>query len=93
MTEPIQPEALRTAADSAITRYPYFSVRLIREGEAYALAYNGAPLPITPVGRAIPLGGAESGGHLFALAYDGPLLYVDTTHFLTDGNIRLSTFP
>ena len=86
LKEPIQPDALRQAADAAITRYPYFSVRLIREGEAYALAYNDAPLPITPCGRAIPLGGEESGGHLFALAYDGNLLYVDTTHFLTDGN-------
>lgn len=86
MTEPIRPDALRAAADSAITRYPYFSVRLVREGEGYALASNDAPLAITPGGRAIPLGGVESGGHLFALAYDGNLLYVDTTHFLTDGN-------
>lgn len=86
MTEPIRSDALRAAADSAITRYPYFSVKLIKEGEGYALAYNGAPLPITSGGRAIPLGGIESGGHLFALAYDGNLLYVDTTHFLTDGN-------
>ena len=86
MTEPIRPDALRAAADSAITRYPYFSVRLIREGEAYALAYNDAPLTISGGGRAIPLGGEESGGHLLALAYDGNLLYIDTSHFLTDGN-------
>ena len=86
LTESIQPDALREAAYSAITRYPYFSVRLIRKGETYTLAYNGAPLPITLGGRAIPLGGAESGGHLLALAYDGNLLYIDTSHFLTDGN-------
>ena len=47
LTEPIQSDALRQAADSAITRYPYFSVRLIREGEGYVLACNDAPLPIT----------------------------------------------
>ena len=86
MTEPIHPGALREAADSAITRYPYFSVRLVREGETYALAYNDAPLVISAGGRAVPLGGAESGYHLFALAYDGPVLYIDTSHFLTDGN-------
>lgn len=86
LTEPVDAGALRQAADSAITRYPYFSVRLVREGETYALAYNDEPLTITPGGRAVPLGGAESGYHLFALAYDGPVLYIDTSHFLTDGN-------
>ena len=86
MTEPVSAGALRKAADSAITRYPYFSVRLVREGEAYALAYNDAPLAISTGGRAVPLGGVESGYHLFALAYDGPVLYIDTSHFLTDGN-------
>ena len=86
LTEPIRADTLREAADSAITRYPYFSVRLIREGEAYALIRNDAPLTISSGGRAIPLGGAESGGHLLALAYDGNLLYIDTSHFLTDGN-------
>ena len=90
MTEPIHIVALRQAADAAITRYPYFSVRLVREGEEYALAYNDAPLPISSGGRAIPLGGEESGGHLLALAYDGNLLYVDTSHFLTDGNGKFS---
>ena len=85
LTEPVDAGALRKAADAAITRYPYFSVRLAREGETYVLLRNDAPLPVSPGGRAIPLGGAESGYHLFALAYDGPLLYVDTSHFLTDG--------
>ena len=86
MKEPVDAGALRKAADSAITRYPYFSVKLIRKGEAYVMLPNDAPLPISSGGRAIPLGGPESGGHLLALAYDNNLLYIDTSHFLTDGN-------
>lgn len=86
MTEPVNADALRTAADAAITRYPYFSVKLIRIDEEFALTSNNAPLTISSGGRAIPLGGRESGYHLLALAYDENLIYVDTSHFLTDGN-------
>ena len=86
MTEPIDPDALRKAVDTAIERYPYFSVKLIRKGEEYVLAHNDAPLPITPSGKAIPLGSGESSLHLFAIAYDNDLIYIDTSHFLTDGN-------
>lgn len=50
------------------------------------LAYNDALLTISSGGKAIPLGGSESGYHLFALAYDDNLLYIDTSHFLTDGS-------
>lgn len=90
MTEPVNADALREAADLAIKRYPYFSVKLARRGEEYVLLHNDAPLTITKGGRAIPLGGAESGGHLFALAYDNDRIYVDTSHFITDGN---GSFP
>ena len=86
MTEPVDAGALREAADLAIGRYPYFSVKLVRKGEEYVLLRNDAPLPVTPGGRAIPLGGSESSGHLLALAYDDCRIYVDTSHFITDGN-------
>ena len=86
LKEPVDAVALRKAADSAITRYPYFSVKLVKKDESYVMLHNDAPLTVLPRGEAIPLGGHESGGHLLALAYDGNLLYIDTSHFLTDGN-------
>lgn len=86
MTEPVDAVMLRKAADTAIKRYPYFSVKLVRRGEEYMMVSNDAPLTITQGGRAIPLGGSESRGHLFAIAYDGCVLYIDTSHFITDGN-------
>ena len=86
MTEPVHAGALRKAVDLAIKRYPYFSVKLVRSGEEYVMQHNDAPLPITPGGRAIPLGGDESSGHIFALAYDKNRIYIDTSHFITDGN-------
>ena len=86
MTEPINSNALRKAVDTAVKRYPYFSVKPVRKGEEYVLVYNDAPLTVTPNGKAIPLGGEESNWHLFAAAYDNDLIYLDTSHFLTDGN-------
>ena len=86
MTEPVNAAVLREAADLAIKRYPFFSVMLVRKGNKYVMMSNDAPLPVTDGGRAIPLGGSESNSHLFAIAYDGNRIYVDTSHFLTDGN-------
>lgn len=86
LTEPVDAEALREAAGLAIKRYPYFSVKLVRRGESYVLEHDPSPLVISHGSRAIPLGGEESGGHLFAIAYEGSRIYIDTSHFLTDGN-------
>ena len=33
MTEPVNHNALRAAVDSAIKRYPYFAVKLVKRGE------------------------------------------------------------
>lgn len=86
LTEPVSAEVLRFAADRAVQRYPYFSVKLIREGAEYAFVPNCLPFVITPNGRTVTLGTEESNGHLFAFAYDGCRLYVDTSHFVSDGN-------
>ena len=86
LTEPIHADALRKAADEAVTRYPYFSVKLERRGEEYVMTENNAPLRITPNGKTVTLGSAESAYHLLALAYDSDSVYIDTSHFLTDGN-------
>ena len=52
MTEPVNSDALREAAALAITRYPYFSVKLVRRGEEYVMIHNDTPLPITSGGSA-----------------------------------------
>ena len=86
MTEPINPDILRKAADMAIIRYPYFAVKLIRSNEEYIMIPNNEPLVISSEGKAITLGGDASNHHLMALAYDKDSIYIDTSHFITDGN-------
>ena len=86
MTEPINPDILRKAADIAIIRYPYFAVRLICRNEEYIMIPNNEPLVISPEGMAITLGGDESNHHLMALAYDKDAIYIDSSHFIMDGS-------
>ncbi len=86
MTEPVDPQALSGALACAAARFPYFAVTPVRRGSEYLLAPNARPFVVSPRGGTVTLGAPESNGHLFAFAYDGCRLYMDTTHFLTDGN-------
>ncbi len=86
LTEPVDVLALEHALGKAAVRFPYFAVRLVRRASEYFMEPNALPFVISPEGRTVTLGSAESNFHLFAFAHDGCRLYVDTSHFLTDGN-------
>lgn len=86
LTEPVDPEVLAGAAAKAIRRFPYFAVRLVRDGDKYIYESNPLPFVVSPEGKAVVLGSEESNYHMFAFAYDGCRMYIDTTHFMTDGN-------
>ena len=86
LTEPVDAQALEGALRQAAARFPYFSVRLQRRGETYAFEPNGLPFVLSPEGGTVTLGTAESNFQLFAFAYEGCRLYMDGSHFLTDGN-------
>ena len=85
MTEPVNHNALRSAVDSAITRYPYFAVKLVKRGEQYVMVSNNESIVISSGGKAITLGSAASNYHLLAIAYTTDSIYIDTSHFITDG--------
>ena len=85
MSEPVDEALLRQAVDRLPLRFPYFAVRLIKEGESYFYESNEAPYVISKDGKAVKLGSAESNEHLVAFAYSGRYLYIDSSHFLMDG--------
>ena len=85
LTEAIDSQMLEAAVNLAAKRFPYFAVKLVKEGEDYFLESNDAPFIVSADGRTVTLGTAESAYHLFAFAYKDNVLYVDTSHFLTDG--------
>ena len=86
LTEPVNAQIFARAVRKAAERFPYYSVKLVRRGPEYRMERNNRPFVISPDGRAVTLGTEESHFHLFAFAYDGCRLYVDTSHFITDGN-------
>lgn len=85
LTEAIDSQMLEAAVNLAAKRFPYFAVKLVKEGEDYFLESNDTPFIVSADGRTVTLGTAESAYHLFAFAYKDNVLYVDTSHFLTDG--------
>jgi len=86
LTEPVDEQALRLALSKAAQRYPYFAVRLSRRGEEYVMEPNDLPFVVSPDGNTVTLGSAESNFHIFTFAYEGCRIYLDTSHFFTDGN-------
>jgi hypothetical protein len=49
------------------------------------LRYNERPLPVFPDDRAVTLGSAECGGHLLSFGCKNQTVFIDASHYLTDG--------
>jgi hypothetical protein len=78
-------ETLRKAVDKTMERYPYFRVRLCREGDRLFLTDEPSPVPVLWTGGRIVLGSEETSGHLLAFCYWKNRLFIDAYHGLTDG--------
>lgn len=84
--EPVQIDVLRQAAAKAAVRFPFFAVRLTRTGEKYVLEHNDQPFVFSRGSSPVRLNSAESNGHLVAFSWEDDRVFLDTTHFITDGN-------
>ena len=85
LTEPVDRQALEQAVRKAVERFPHFAVKMVRKGSEYVFEPNRRLFVISPEGRCVTLGSEESNDHLFAFAFDENRIFVDTTHFITDG--------
>ena len=85
ITEDIDGEALSEAANEAIKRYPYFSVRIKVENGCYVLVPNNLPIIVmktkTP---SAPLGSEEVNYHLNYIDYTDDTMYFNVSHSITD---------
>ena len=84
--ENIDPEALNYAVKQVQRRYPYFSVKIEKEGEAFVLAENSFPFVVKADEAPVCLNSAASNGHLLAFAWKERTIWVDISHFICDGN-------
>ena len=76
---------LAAAVEKAAKRYPYFTVRPVREGDNLILQSNPLPIPVFSDDRAVTLGTEESNGHLLTLGCSGKAIYLDASHYIADG--------
>lgn len=86
LAETVDPEILRSALGKASQRFPYFCARLTRRGEEYWMESNDLPFVVLPYGKSPELGTPECNYHLFSFQYEGRRLYINTVHYITDGN-------
>jgi len=77
LDEPVDVTELTQAAQEAIARFPYFSVRVgLDESQSYALEHNDEPLAVLPEkDERLVLGSDEVNGHLFAITYQGDTVW------------------
>jgi len=88
LTEPVDGDVLRETVDTIVSRFPYFLVRLERKGEELYYVANDAPIIIRSDGRPVKLNSKESNFHLISFSYKENTLFIDTSHFLTDGTAK-----
>jgi hypothetical protein len=84
--EDINPEALQYAVKQVQKRYPYFSVKIEKEGESFILAENDLPFVITADEKPVCLNSKASNMHLLAFAWKERTVWIDISHFICDGN-------
>ena len=73
---------LEKAAQEAIKRFPYFSVKVgLDEGQNYTLEHNDKPISVIPEkdGR-LTLGSSEVNEHLFAITYRDNCIWFNFSH-------------
>jgi len=81
LTEPVQGNMLRSAAEKAFRRFPYFArkVAVNKEG-AYVFEPCPEPISVTPDDHIVRLGSEETNGLLFAVTYEGSNIYFSFAH-------------
>lgn len=86
ITEDINGEILNEAANEAIKRYPYFSVRIEIENGSYVLIPNSLPVVVMKTRiPAAPLGSRGVNYHLNYIDYADDTIYFNVSHSITDG--------
>ena len=78
---------LEAAAQEAISRFPYFSVRVeLGADGSYILKHNDNPIPVLPErDKRLVLGSDEVSGHLFALTWRDDTIWFNFAHCLCGG--------
>lgn len=86
MRDLIDPDCLRHAVDTTMTRYPYFCVELkFCEDNRMEFIDNKRPVVITNSLSGVELNSKESNFHLISFSWQDNWIIMDASHAMTDG--------
>ena len=85
LEDAIDGPALTSAVSRAAARFPYFSGRLVCNGDAYEYEDNPLPITVNESDSKVVLNSASTNYHVWAVSYQGDSLYLDFFHGITDG--------
>lgn len=85
MRSEVQHQVLSNAVSKAAVRYPYFSIRPVRQQENIVLVPNPRPIPVFRDGRCAKLGSDETDGHLLSFGCEGNRIFLNASHCIADG--------
>lgn len=85
MKDLIDVDIMREAVNRTMERYPYFLVRMVREGADVFYEDNPLPFPVINTCGRVTLGSAQTNYHLMAVCLWQNWLHIDCYHALTDG--------
>ena len=82
LSEPVDEETLIQASREAMTRFPYFSVKVgLDEAQNYILLPNDRPVAVLPEkNKRLLLGSEEVGEHLFAVTWRDDSIWFNWAH-------------
>ncbi len=84
MRDLIDPDILRRALDTTMTRYPYFCVELAKMDGQYIFIENRRSVVITHSLHGVDLNSKESNYHMLALGWMDNWIIFDAFHGMTD---------
>ncbi|MBR3538587.1 MAG: hypothetical protein IKN79_05885 [Eubacterium sp.] len=82
LDDTVDRKLLKDAAQEAISRFPYFSVKIgLDEGQNYILEHNDNPIAVIPEkDMRLTLGSDDVNGHLFAITYRDNCIWFNFSH-------------
>lgn len=88
LNAPVDPELLDQAAQEAIKRFPYFSVKVgLDKEQNYTLTHNVRPIAVLPEkDERMVLGSEAVNRHLFAITYRDDCVWFNFSHAVCGGH-------
>ena len=85
MKDMVDGDVLQEACRLTMSRYPYFAMKIEKDGGDIFFADNDLPMRVLHTDGPVVLGSSEVNGHLLSISWWKNKIHIDVYHALTDG--------